>query len=65
MISWKEYLGKRVLIRQKLLAIVREARIIDVSPSGLYMKLSYNDDSRDIWEEAADYDLIEVLGGAI
>lgn len=62
----KEHIGRRLLIKEdRYMAEPVEAGILEVSPSGKYLKIqfvrsdntTYND-----WVEASEYELVEVLG---
>ena len=72
--NWKELIGKRILLRQKYLSTISiteatEARVVEVSESGKYVKFRWQSGSES-WEIPEDeyrfnYDkLLEVLGPA-
>jgi len=60
MAGWKELVGKRVLIRGPYDGI-EEVRVVEVSPSGRYVKVtdSYGWSSR--WIDGEEYLVLEVL----
>ncbi|MCS7387146.1 MAG: hypothetical protein NDF55_10555 [archaeon GB-1867-005] len=59
--NWKELVGKRVLIRGPYDGI-EEVKVIEVSPSGKYVKVSdpYGWSSK--WIDGEKYLVLEVLG---
>ena len=61
MAGWKELVGKRVLIRCPY-GDIEEVRVVEVSPSGRYAKVSdpYGWSSR--WIDTEKYLVLEVLG---
>lgn len=56
----KDYLGKRLLIRQGYSPIVNEVTIIEISPSGKWLKFRFS--NRETWEDGSDIEILEVLG---
>ena len=61
MTDWKSLVGKRVLIRPFLCTHVFEAKVIEMSPSGRFIKLRYCS-GRESWENTESIVLEEVLG---
>ena len=63
--DWGKYLGKRVLVVSKLNAIIglttfpSEAEVVEVSPSGKYVKLRF--ERTTTWVKADEYVVLEVL----
>jgi len=60
MTDWKSLVGKRVLIRPFLCTQVFEAKVIEVSPSGKFVKLRYCS-GEEQWKDAELIDVEEVL----
>jgi len=61
--KWKELVGKRVLIKPIVWpSSIEEVRVVEVSPSGRYVKVSdpYGWSSR--WIDGEKYLVLEVLG---
>ena len=58
--NWKDVVGRRVLIKEIPLGFtVFEVKVLEVSPSGRYVKLS---NGKRIWWERSDrYVIVEVL----
>ena len=65
MTDWKGLIGKRVLLRSKALYNIVEVEVLEVSPSGDYVKLRYMSSKGEIWEDCEDlerlYTIAEVL----
>ena len=65
MTNWKELIGKRVLLREKRSAYVEEVKILELSPSGRYIKVEWMIGKLKEWRDTEDFDfhyeLIEVL----
>jgi len=65
MTDWKELIGKRVLLRHRPLGYVKEVKILELSPSGRYIRIEWMDvgwdEWRDIEEFEFNYKLAEVL----
>ena len=60
MTDWKSLVGKRVLIRPFLCTQVFEAKVIEVSPSGRFVKLRYCS-GEEHWRDVESIILEEVL----
>ena len=64
MTDWKKLVGKRVLLRA-MLGRVREAEILELSPSGKCIKVKWMPSGREEWLEVDYFNfgnrLIEVL----
>ncbi len=64
MTDWKKLVGKRVLLRA-MLGRVREAKILELSPSGKCIKVKWLPSGREEWLEVDYFNfgnrLIEVL----
>jgi len=62
MADWKKLVGKRVLIKSLFVGDIEEVKVIEVSPSGRYVKVSdpYGWSSR--WIDGEKYLVLEVLG---
>jgi len=60
MTEWKELVGKRVLIRNYSTWKIIEAKVVEVSPSGKFVKLKYPDDTTE-WKSTDSIYLEEVL----
>lgn len=60
--DWKELVGKRVLIKCIFVGDIEEVEVVEVSPSGRYVKIRdpYGWSSR--WIDAENYLMLEVLG---
>ena len=65
--DWKELVGKRVLYQSRYQYFsVSEAKVLEVSPSGEYVKLEIvrNDGSKYVtWEDTVNARVVEVLEG--
>lgn len=63
--DWREYIGRRVLVINQLNDVFRlnvnpvEVKVLEVSPSGRYVKLKFGDSVR--WVRAEEYVVVEVL----
>ena len=60
MTDWKSFVGKRVLIRPFLCTQVFEAKVVEVSPSGKFVKLRYCS-GEEHWKDTELIDVEEVL----
>ena len=61
MTDWKELIGKRVLIKEKLPSYsIIEATVVEVSPSGNYVKFKFG--NMYDWHKADEFEVVEVLG---
>ncbi|MCD6131858.1 MAG: hypothetical protein J7J61_07140 [Candidatus Hydrothermae bacterium] len=65
MTDWKELIGKRVLLRTWVPGLLKEAKILEVSPEGKAIRVKWMSKG---WEEWLDighfnlnYKLVEVL----
>ena len=68
MTDWKKLVGKRVLVKYRFgLGDINELKVLEVSPSGEYIKLQYMLTSKVGWETRRDldrdYEILEVLEG--
>ena len=68
MADWKKLVGKRILVRYQLgLGGINELKVLEVSPSGEYIKLQYMLTGKVGWETRKDldkdYEILEVLEG--
>ena len=65
--NWKDLIGKRILFQSRYQYFsVSEAKVLEVSPSGEYVKLEIvrsNGTKYAEWEDAVNTRLIEVLEG--
>jgi len=66
MTDWKKLVGKRILVRYRLgLGGINELKVIEVSPSGEYVKVQYMLTGKVEWETRKglerDYEILEVL----
>jgi len=60
MISWKDVVGKRVLIREKYAKPkIREVYVVELSPSEKYAKIRYG--WVEEWVDTENYMILEVL----
>jgi hypothetical protein len=65
-INYKDLVGKRLLIENKSYAFpkTREVKVLEVAPSGDYLKLEWNSGS-EIWDKIktfeSEYNIVEVL----
>ena len=60
MTDWKSLVGKRVLIRPFLYSFVFEAKVMEVSPSGRFVKLRYCS-GEEHWRDIESMILEEIL----
>jgi len=61
--NWREYIGKRLLIgRGYLTGDISEVEVLDVSPSGKYVKLKYLLSGFVDWQSTDRIMFIEELG---
>lgn len=62
----KEHIGKRILIKEdRYMADPVEAGLLEVSPSGKYLKIQFvrsDNTTYNEWVESSEYELVEVLG---
>jgi len=68
MTDWEKLVGKRILVRYQLgLGDINELKVLEVSPSGEYIKLQYMLTGKVGWETRRDldkyYEILEVLEG--
>lgn len=68
MTDWKKLVGKRILVRYRFgLGGINELKVIEVSPSGEYVKVQYMLTGKVGWETRKDldrdYEILEVLEG--
>ena len=68
MTDWKKLVGKRILVRYRFgLGGINELKVIEVSPSGEYVKVQYMLTGKVGWETRRDldrdYEILEVLEG--
>ena len=65
MADWRRLVGKRVLIKDKFLGNIYEAKVLEVSPSGEHIKVGLAPTFCGCWHEVRDfefrYKLAEVL----
>jgi len=60
MVKWKELVGKRVLILDYKTWDLLEAKVVEVSPSGKFVKLMYPNGTT-VWKSTSSIYLEEVL----
>ena len=66
MTDWKKLVGKRILVRYRLgFGSINELKVLEISPSGEYIKLQYMLTGKVGWELRKDlekdYEILEVL----
>ena len=59
-VNWHDLIGKRALVRRKPYFEVIEVKILEISPSGEYIKLEYLTGHKS-WESIHSLELIEPL----
>ena len=66
-INWKELVGKRILYQSRYQYFsISEATVLEISPSGEYIKLEVvrsDDSTYTEWVDKYEIKLIEVIGG--
>jgi len=65
MTDWKELVGKRILVAHKPLGHIFEIKVLDVSPSGKYVKIKWRGCEEPRWYDVKDFEfhycVVEVL----
>jgi len=65
MTDWKELIGKRVLLRTWVPGLLKEAKILEVSPEGKAIRVKWMAKGWEEWLDIDcfefDYKLVEVL----
>ena len=65
MTDWKKLVGKRILLRTCVPGLIKEAKILEVSPEGKAIKVKWMAKGLEEWLDINhfefDYKLVEVL----
>ena len=63
-VEWKKLVGKRVLVSYRILwryPKIFEVKVLEVSPSGKFVKLEHCDDGMTEWRSVGTICLVEIL----
>ena len=66
MTDWRKLVGHRVLVKERSYFLsdnIIEVVVVEVSPSGKYVKLRFGD--RDLWVPADEYEVVEDLEAGV
>jgi len=64
--DWRKLVGHRVLVKERSYFLsdnIIEVVVVEVSPSGKYVKLRFGD--RDLWVPADEYEVVEDLEAGV